>query len=97
MNKFKRLGFLSEEVSFVHICQEQDNKLFTQILFNKHHVLHVDIIKPVNVVRDLWVYLDSELSMKHHISTVVRACFFHLRRLKSIRRILGAGRAESDT
>ena len=28
--------------------------------------------------------------MKHHISTVVRACFFHLRRLKSIRRILGA-------
>ena len=28
--------------------------------------------------------------MEHHISTVVRACFFHLRRLKSIRRILGA-------
>ena len=50
----------------------------------------LDIIKPVNVVRDLGVYMDSELSMKHHISTVVRACFFHLRRLKSIRRILGA-------
>ena len=50
----------------------------------------LDIIKPVNVVRDLGVYLDSELSMKHHISTVVRACFFHLRCLKSIRRILGA-------
>ena len=49
-----------------------------------------NIIKPVNVVRDLGVYMDSELSMKHHISTVVRACFFHLRRLKSIRRILGA-------
>ena len=48
------------------------------------------IIKPVTVVRDLGVYLDSELSMKHHISTVVRVCFFHLRRLKSIRRILGA-------
>ena len=54
------------------------------------------IIKPVNVVRDLGVYLDSELSMEHHISTVVphgrvvRACFFHLRRLKFIRRILGA-------
>ena len=40
MNKFKRLGFLSEEVSFVHICQEQDNPLFTQILSNEHHVLH---------------------------------------------------------
>ena len=49
-----------------------------------------DIIKPVNVVRDLGVYMDSELSMEHHISTVVRACFFHFRRLESIRRILGA-------
>ena len=28
--------------------------------------------------------------MDRHISTVVRVCFFHLRRLKSIRRILGA-------
>ena len=30
------------------------------------------------------------LSMRHHINTVVRSCFFHLRRLKSVRRILGA-------
>ena len=49
-----------------------------------------DIIRPANVVRDLRVYLDSELSMEYHISTVVHACFFHLRRLNSIRRILGA-------
>ena len=50
----------------------------------------LDIIKPVNVVRDLGVYVDSELSMKHHISTVIRACFIHFCRLKSIRRILDA-------
>ena len=50
----------------------------------------LDIIKPVNVVRDLGVYLDSKLSMKHHVSTVVRACFFHLRCFKSFRRILAA-------
>ena len=49
-----------------------------------------DVIKPVSVVRDLGVFLDSELSMRHHINTVVRSCFFHLRRLKSVRRILGA-------
>ena len=49
-----------------------------------------DVIKPVSVVRDLGVFLDSELSMRHHINTVVRCCFFHLRRLKSVRRILGA-------
>ena len=26
-----------------------------------------DVIKPVSVVRDLGVFLDSELSMRHHI------------------------------
>ena len=46
MNRFKRLGFLSEEVSFVHICQEQDNKLFTQVLSNEHHVLH-QLLPPI--------------------------------------------------
>ena len=44
----------------------------------------------VSVVRDLGVFLDSELSMCHHINTVVRNWFFHLRRLKSVRRIIGA-------
>ena len=49
-----------------------------------------DVIKPVSVVRDLGVFLDSELFMRHPINTVVRSCFFHLRHLKSVRRILGA-------
>ena len=48
-----------------------------------------DVIKPVGVVRDLEVFLDSELNMDQHVKTVVRSCFFHLRSLKSVRRILG--------
>ena len=48
-----------------------------------------DVIKPVGVVRDLWVFLDAELNMDQHVKTVVRSCFYHLRRLKSVRRILG--------
>jgi hypothetical protein len=48
-----------------------------------------DIIQPVNVVRDLGVILDQELSMKQHISKVTSSCFFQLRRLKQVRRILG--------
>jgi hypothetical protein len=53
--------------------------------------LHVgsDVIKPVNVVRDLGVILDQELSMKQHISKVASNCFFQIRRLKQVRRILG--------
>ena len=53
--------------------------------------LHVgsDDIKPVNVVRDLGVLLDQELSMKQHINRVTSNCFFQIRRLKQVRRILG--------
>ena len=48
-----------------------------------------DIIKPVGVVQDLGVFLDSELNMDQHVKTVVHSCFFHLRHLKSVRRIVG--------
>ena len=53
--------------------------------------LHVgsDVIKLVNVVRDLGVILDQELSMKQHINKVTSNCFFQIRRLKQVRRILG--------
>ena len=46
-------------------------------------------IEPVAVVRHLGVWLDSELSMREHVSHTARACFFHLRRLRSIRKLLG--------
>ena len=48
-----------------------------------------DVIKPINVVRDLGVLFDHELSMKQHINKVTSVCFFQLRRLKQVRRILG--------
>jgi len=58
---------------------------------NMDLALHVgnDVIKPTSVVRDLGVLLDSELSMKKHIAKIASVCFFHLRRLKQVRRILG--------
>jgi len=48
-----------------------------------------DVITPVEVVRDLGVYLDTELTMKHHVNRVTSNCFFQLRRLRHIRRDAG--------
>ena len=42
--------------------------------------LHVgsDVIKPLNVVRDLGVILDQELSMKQHTNKMTSNCFFQI-------------------
>ena len=41
-------------------------------------------IQPSSVVRDLGVYLDSELSMKQHIAKTAAVCFYNIRRLRHI-------------
>jgi hypothetical protein len=46
-------------------------------------------IQPSDVVRDLGVYFDKNLSMRDHISHITRNCFYQLRRLRPIRRLLG--------
>ena len=48
-----------------------------------------DVITPVEVVQDLGVFLDAELTMKHHVNRVTSSCFFQLRRLRQIRRFAG--------
>ena len=40
-------------------------------------------------MRDLGVQLDDELSMVQHVSSVTRTCFYHIRRLRQIRRYVG--------
>jgi len=47
------------------------------------------VIQPKDVVRDLGVMLDSELSMKQHIAKVTSTCFYQLRRLRQVRRLVG--------
>jgi len=46
-------------------------------------------IQPATVVRDLGAYLDAELTMNQHVSMIAAASFFHLRRLRQIRRRVG--------
>jgi hypothetical protein len=54
-----------------------------RIVDNDNRCLQIgdDVIRPVNVVRDLGVLLDSELTMKEHVTKISTVCFFHLRRL----------------
>ena len=46
--------------------------------------IEADRIQPNTSVRDLGIWLDSELSMKLNIGKTVRACFYQLRHLKQI-------------
>jgi len=45
-----------------------------------------DVVQRANIVRDLGVTLDSEL---YHISKATQTCFYHIRRLKQVRKLLG--------
>ena len=46
------------------------------------------VIQPPDRVRDLGVILDCSLSMRQHIAKVMSTCFFHLRRLRKIGKVL---------
>lgn len=47
------------------------------------------VVEPITVVRDLGVMIDAELSMRDHVSRTAQTCFYHLRRLRSVRQQLG--------
>jgi len=46
-------------------------------------------IQPNSVVRNLGVCLDSELTTKQHIVKTSAACFYHICRLRQVRRRVG--------
>ena len=46
------------------------------------------VIRPLKSIHDLGVYLDSELTMKTHISKVVSCCHHQLCRIRQVRRLV---------
>jgi len=44
------------------------------------------VVQPTDVVRDLGLLLDSELSLKQHVNRTSSMCFYHLRRLRQLKR-----------
>src|SRR6218665_488484 len=62
----------------------------TRVDDNKTKHLNLDpqcSIPPSDVVRDLGVLLDCKLNMTQHVSSTARTCFFHLRRIRQVRRV----------
>jgi Reverse transcriptase (RNA-dependent DNA polymerase) len=49
-------------------------------------IVDQDAVMPVRSVRDLGIYVDSDLSMRTHVARTVSGCFAVLRQLRSIRR-----------
>jgi len=56
---------------------------------DKAVVIANETLQPVDSVRNLGVYLDSELNMRTHNTKTTEACFLQLRRLRQIRCLLG--------
>jgi len=46
-------------------------------------------LQPAESIRNIGVYVDSKLSMQTQVTEVMRTCFFQLRLLRQIRRLLG--------
>jgi len=46
----------------------------------------VDYVTPSSAVRDLGIMIDSDVSMRSHVSRTVSGCFATLRQIRSIRR-----------
>ena len=74
LNKFKRLGYLMEDISFVQICEEQDSNFLMQILQNKKHALH-QLLSPVRNVypraHDREVPVSNATMMKNFINRML--------------------------
>jgi len=43
-------------------------------------------IRPADVIRDLGVLLDNTLSLKFQIASITKSCFFHLRRIRQVKK-----------
>jgi len=68
---------------------EEESGVEAEGTVRKQWKCRVGVVEPVSVVRDLGVWIDAELSLRDQISRTTRACYLHLRRLRSIRTLLG--------
>jgi hypothetical protein len=56
---------------------------------NMQVTVDTTVIQPATLVHVLGMHFDAELSMRQHVARIAQTCFYHLRRLRSIRQLLG--------
>ena len=79
-----KLNPLKTELIWLHSSRR--NPTFLQ----KDIVLSGSPITPLNVVRNLGVILDENMTMSEHIARVCRNCYYQLRQIRRIKRSLTA-------
>ena len=90
-------GCIDEVAAWMRCNRLQLNTAKTEVLWcsssrRQHQIpqtsvtVGVDSVQPCRHVRDLGIHIDSDLSMRTHVSKAVSACFAALRQIKSVRR-----------
>ena len=79
-----KLNPLKTELIWLHSSRRNPTFL------RKDIVLFGSPITPVNVVRNLGVILDENMTMSEHIARVCRNCYYQLRQIRRIKRSLTA-------
>ena len=82
--KCNRLQLNSSKTEFLWCSSSRRVEKLDQ----NHLAIGTDAVKPKNEVRDLGLFLDSDLSMRSHITGLVRTSFGILRQLRSVSRSL---------
>jgi hypothetical protein len=96
---FRLINCFTEIQSWCASMRLKLNASKTELIFFYRHLLPNSLdtvlnlgpdcsIKPADVVRDLGVLLDNSLSMKNQISSITKSCFFHLRRIRQVKKSL---------
>src|SRR6218665_2571081 len=61
---------------------------FRRLLDDGTFVLGDTVVRPADTIRNLGVQFDSCMTMTAHVSQLVRGCFYHLRRIKTIHKLI---------
>ena len=81
----RRLQLNADKTEFIVFGSKANLECLNQADVNLR--LDSAVIHPSESVRGLGVQLDSHLTMRDHIAKIASSCFYHLRRLRQLRRI----------